>query len=73
MASVDPFSLVQIILSVLLVILVLIQVKGTGLGAEFGSRFGFYSTRRGVEKFIFYLTVGTATLFLIFSIVRLVL
>lgn len=67
------YSIIQIVLSLMLVMLVLIQVKGTGLGSEFGGGFGFYSTRRGVEKMVFYLTIITASLFLLFSLVRILL
>ncbi|OGE26126.1 preprotein translocase subunit SecG [Candidatus Daviesbacteria bacterium RIFCSPLOWO2_02_FULL_40_8] len=62
--------IVQIILSLMLIVLILIQVKGSGLGSAFGN-IGAYSTRRGVEKIVFYLTIITASLFLLFSLLRL--
>lgn len=62
---------VQIILSVLLVILVLIQAKGTGLGSTFGGEMGFYSTKRGVERMLFYLTMAIVALFIISSLIGL--
>ena len=64
---------IQIILSVALVGLILVQNKGTGLGSTFGGEMGFYSTRRGVEKMMFYLTCVVAALFLLTSVLRLIL
>ncbi|MFH0936813.1 MAG: preprotein translocase subunit SecG [Candidatus Daviesbacteria bacterium] len=65
------FSIIQIVLSVALVGLILIQAKGTGLGSTFGGELGFYRTKRGFEKLLFYGTIGIATLFLITAIVGL--
>ncbi len=64
---------IQIILSIALVGLVLIQNKGTGLGSTFGGEMGFYRTRRGVERMIFYLTIVVSFLFLLTSLLRLIL
>jgi len=44
-------------MALLLTFLVLIQSKGKGLSSSFGSSMGYYQTRRGFEKFIFYLTI----------------
>jgi preprotein translocase subunit SecG len=65
------FSISQLILGIALIILVLIQVKGTGLGSTFGSTISFYQTRRGIEKMLFYLTCIIAGLFLLVSVLRL--
>lgn len=67
------FSVLQIILGVSLMGLILLQAKGTGLGSTFGGDLGFYSTKRGVEKLLFYLTIIVSALFLITSIIRLIL
>lgn len=64
-------SLFQIILGVLLVLIIIIQQKGSGLGASFGGDMGFYRTKRGAEKLLFYATIAIAFLFIIFSIVGL--
>jgi peptide/nickel transport system substrate-binding protein len=58
--SAEQSYIIQIILSLMLIGLILIQVKGSGLGSAFGN-IGAYSTRRGVEKVVFYLTVSTAS------------
>lgn len=71
--SKEVFLIIQIILSLALVGLVLLQNKGTGLGSTFGGEIGFYRTRRGVERMVFALTIIVAALFLITSVIRLVI
>lgn len=36
---------------------ILLQNRGSGLGAAYGQSFGGYYTKRGMEKFLFYLSV----------------
>lgn len=64
-------SIIQIIVSLALIGLVAIQGKGGGLGSAFGAGYAGFSKRRGIEKFVFYLTIGAASLFLILSIINL--
>ena len=61
----------QIVLSVALVLAVLLQVRGGGLGGIFGQPDTVYRTRRGVERTLFQLTVILVVLFLIVSLVAL--
>jgi len=65
--------LVQIILAVILIIVILIQQKGTGLGSAFGSELSLYRSRRGAEKLLFYITIISATLFVLLSLIGLAL
>lgn len=65
------FNLAQIVLSLGLILAVLLQVKGGGLGGIFGQSDTVYRTRRGVEKTLFQLTIALTILFIIISIVRL--
>lgn len=62
--------IVQILVSVVLSLLILVQAKGVGLGSAFGGLGGF-STRRGVEKVIFNLTIVFAVLFFLSSVAQL--
>lgn len=62
----------QIVLAVLLVLVIIIQQKGTGLGSSFGGELGFYRTKRGAEKMLFYLTIILASLFVALSIIGLI-
>ncbi len=65
--------LIQIILAVLLVLVIIIQQKGTGLGSTFGGSIGFYSTKRGAEKMLFNLTIILATLFILAAVIGLII
>lgn len=65
------FSFLQVVLSVALIGLILLQAKGTGLGSTFGGELGFYRTKRGFEKLLFRLTIAVSGLFLILAILRL--
>jgi len=61
----------QIVLSVALVLVVLLQVGGGGLGGIFGQADTVYRTRRGVEKTLFQITIVLVVLFVIISLVAL--
>ncbi len=61
------------IAGVLLVILILIQSKGTGLGSTFGGEMGFYATKRGAEKMLFVVTIVLSALFLLSLLVSVVI
>ncbi|MBI2058044.1 MAG: preprotein translocase subunit SecG [Candidatus Yanofskybacteria bacterium] len=68
---IKTFTIIQIIVSFLLIAAILLQQKGSGLGSAFGGDGGnIYSTRRGMEKVLFYATIGLAVIFIILSIVR---
>ena len=62
-------NIAQIVLSVALIMAILLQVKGGGLGGIFGQADTVFRTRRGVEKTLFQLTVALVVLFVIISIV----
>lgn len=64
--------LIQIIIGILLVLVVLIQQKGTGLGTAFGGDLSFYRTKRGAEKLLFYATIMLSTIFILISLVGLI-
>lgn len=54
---------IQIALSVLLVTSILLQQRGSGLGAAFGGSSDVFRTKRGVEKILHYATIALAVLF----------
>ncbi|OGG26889.1 preprotein translocase subunit SecG [Candidatus Gottesmanbacteria bacterium RIFCSPLOWO2_01_FULL_39_12b] len=66
-------TLIQIIVSVSLVALIILQAKGVGLGRAWGGGGEFYKSRRGIEKIIFQITIVLALIFLITSIFNLIL
>jgi preprotein translocase subunit SecG len=53
---------IQIVLSIALVALVLVQTKG-GLGGLFGGEGSVARRRRGVEKVLFRITIGVSIVF----------
>jgi preprotein translocase subunit SecG len=53
----------QIILSVIVSGLILIQAQGTGLGSSWSGGGETYHTRRGIEKVLFYLTIALVIIF----------
>lgn len=57
-------NIAQIAVSVLLVAAILLQSRGTGLGATFGGEGNVYRTKRGVEKILFRSTILFAIVFL---------
>ncbi len=61
----------QIVLSIAIILSVLLQVRGGGLGGIFGNPDTVWRTKRGVEKTLFQLTIALVVLFLIVSIVTL--
>lgn len=69
----EIIQIIQVILGVILSVFILVQTKGTGLGSTFGGELGFYRTKRGFEKLLFYATITVASLFLILSVIRLLL
>ena len=62
-------ALTQIILGLLIIGLIILQSKGTGMGSTFGGDMGFYGTKRGAEKILFITTIVISTLFMITLIV----
>ena len=62
-------NVAQIILSIALILVVLLQVRGGGLGGIFGQTDTVYRTKRGVEKTLFQLTIILTALFIIISFV----
>ncbi|GAG38331.1 unnamed protein product, partial [marine sediment metagenome] len=65
------FNVIQILVSASLALVILLQVKGGGLGGIFGQADSVYRTKRGLEKRLFQLTIGLAVTFIVVSIISL--
>jgi len=63
----------QIIITVIMIVLILLQNRGSGLGSAFGGEGNVYMNKRGAEKTISVLTVVTAIVFLALGVIRIVL
>ncbi|MFH1566310.1 MAG: preprotein translocase subunit SecG [bacterium] len=57
------FQAILILISIILVSLILLQSRGTGLSATFGGSLSYYSSKRGIERFFFIATIVMGFLF----------
>jgi preprotein translocase subunit SecG len=60
-------NIVQIAISIILVVVILLQVRGQGTGL-FGAAEGSFRTRRGVERILFQFTIFMVVVFIAVSI-----
>lgn len=63
----------QSVISILLIISILLQQRGSSLGSAFGGAGSFYASRRGAEKKIYWATVVFAIIFVILAMLNLFL
>jgi len=67
--KVAPYlNVVQIIISIALIAVVLLQSKGSGWSGAVSTDTSVFSTRRGLEKTLFNVTVVLAVLFVVVSL-----
>ncbi|MDQ2714166.1 MAG: preprotein translocase subunit SecG [Chloroflexota bacterium] len=69
-AWLPAIRVVQIILGIAVMIFILLQVRGAGLGSVFGgtSAGSVFKTRRGVERLVFNITVIFVVVFCVISL-----
>jgi preprotein translocase subunit SecG len=60
----------QIIIPVLLIAVIILQARGTGLGSAWGGGGESYRSRRGAERILFGATILLAVLFFLISIIN---
>ncbi len=72
-AQILPY--VQIVLSVILVLAILLQQSSAGVGGALGGSDGgsFHHTRRGFEKFLFFLSITCGVLFALSSLLAIII
>jgi protein translocase SecG subunit len=72
-ANILPYA--EIILSVLLVMGILLQQTSAGIGGALGGADGggFHQTRRGFEKFLFYLSIICAILLVLSALLTIII
>lgn len=68
----NGFEIAQTVLAILLIISILLQNRGSGLGSAWGGEGELYGTRRGVEKLLFRATILIATLFIFVSLASII-
>jgi len=64
----DALRYAELILAVSLIVLILMQSRGTSLGSVFGQEGSVFHTRRGAERVLFNVSIGVALAFLIFAV-----
>ena len=62
------FFIAQIIVSVVLILVLLLQVRGGGLGGIFGQADSTFRTRRGLEKTLFQFTIVLVVVFVALAV-----
>lgn len=62
----------QSIISILIVVAILLQQRGTALGSAFGGGGEVYSTRRGIQQRLLWVTVILTIAFLALTVLNLV-
>lgn len=66
-------AIAQVIISVFLIVVILLQQRGTALGSAFGGGEGStYTDRRGVEKTLFRTSAVLGILFIVLAIVQII-
>ena len=69
-----PINIAIIITSVALIASILLQSKGIGLGSlSGGDTGGVYTKRRGVDRILFFITIGMSVLFVILALISVVI
>ena len=62
-------NIVQIVVSIALIVAVLFQVRGGGIGGIFGQADSVFRTKRGIERWLFLGTIVLVVIFVALSIV----
>lgn len=62
------FKIAQFIFGILLILAILLQNRGAGLGGVFGGSGGVYLAKRGLEKKLFIATIVISALFFVTSL-----
>jgi preprotein translocase subunit SecG len=72
----NALQIIQIIISISLIVVIILQARGQGLGSLFGggdSGMGITKTRRGLERTLFQITIILSALFLLNAVIQLMI
>lgn len=70
---VNLITIFQSVFAIGLIVAILLQARGTGLGSLFGGGGETYRSKRGVEKILFWTTIGLAIGFLLTSVLNILI
>lgn len=63
-------DIIQIVSAIALIIVIILQNRGSGLGSAFGGSGGVYHTRRSIEKVLFQLTIVLSIVFFVTAFIN---
>ena len=63
-------DIIQIVSAIALIVAIVLQNRGSGLGAAFGGEGNVYRARRSIEKVLFQLTIILAVIFFVTAFVN---
>ena len=72
----NALQVIQVILAIALIVIIILQAKGQGLGSLFGggdSGMGITKTRRGLDRTLFQITIILSALFLLNAVIQLMI
>ena len=71
----DALQFIQILTSIALIAVIILQAQAQGIGGLFGGvdSMGLTKTRRGLEKTLFQITIGLSVSFLLNAIIQLLI
>jgi len=73
---INALQIIQVIISISLIVVIILQARGQGLGSLFGggdAGMGITKTRRGLERTLFQITIILAALFLLNAVIQLMI
>lgn len=62
-------AIAQLLITIALIVVIMFQLHGGGMGGIFGQADSVFRTRRGIEKSLFILTIVLAVVFVIVAII----
>lgn len=63
-------DIIQIAVAAILIVAILLQNRGAGLGAAFGGEGNVYRTRRSLEKLLFQATIVLSIIFFVTAFIN---
>jgi protein translocase SecG subunit len=66
-------NIIEIVVALFLIISILLQNRGAGLGGTFGGDFGGYYSKRGFEKFLVAFSIFLSASFIALAIANLII
>ena len=61
-------TIIQVVVSILLIISIIAQDKGVGLSATFGGGGEFYRSKRGIDRLMYIMTIALSVAFIGLSV-----